>query len=291
MPARDAALAVLTSVIWGLGFIAGRIALDDFSPAQLTALRFIVACLPTLLIPPPRLPWITLALIGMTLFAGQFLLLFHAFALGLPPGLASVTQQAQAFFTVLLAATFLREIPDRRQCFALVAGLAGLVLIGSTTGSELRVAALALALGGAFSWAIGNLLVKREQVPVLPLMLWCSLVPPAPALALSAWLDDGPSLIAALTAASWSALGAVLYLGVLATPVAYALWSGLLRRHPAGRVAPFALIAPCTGVLAAVAVYGEQFAPVRVAGMVLILVGLAAIVLPGRARPTRPDRR
>ena len=48
MKPADAALAVLTSVIWGLAFVATRIALDSFSPPQLTALRFLIACLPVL---------------------------------------------------------------------------------------------------------------------------------------------------------------------------------------------------------------------------------------------------
>jgi drug/metabolite transporter (DMT)-like permease len=56
-----------------------------------------------------------LGMIGPTLFAGQFLLLFFAFEAGLPPGLASITQQMQVFFTVLLSATFLGDVPTRRQ--------------------------------------------------------------------------------------------------------------------------------------------------------------------------------
>jgi len=58
-------------------------------------------------------------LIGLTLFTGQFLLLFFAFARGLPAGVASVTQQMQAFFTVLLAALFLRDLPGRTQMIGL----------------------------------------------------------------------------------------------------------------------------------------------------------------------------
>ena len=54
----------------------------------------------------------------MTLFTGQFLLLFFAFAQGMPPGLASVSQQMQAFFTVLLAAVFLGDAPTRRRASA-----------------------------------------------------------------------------------------------------------------------------------------------------------------------------
>jgi O-acetylserine/cysteine efflux transporter len=60
----------------------------------------------------PAFRWTTLLGIGLTLFAGQFLLLFFAIKLGLPPGVASITQQMQAFFTVLLGALFLQERPS-----------------------------------------------------------------------------------------------------------------------------------------------------------------------------------
>jgi len=165
-------LAALTSVVWGLAFVAVKLGLDSFSAPQLTALRFPIAALPVVLVRRPRISWTLLALIGLTLFTGQFLLLFFAFALGLPPGLASVTQQTQAFFTVALAAAFLGDRPTRRQCAGMVAALGGLALIGSSPGEDLRPLALALALGGALSWAVGNMLVKRAAgVPIFP--SWC----------------------------------------------------------------------------------------------------------------------
>jgi len=112
MTRSDMLLAALTSIIWGLAFPASVIGLQSFSPAQLTAIRFLIACLPILLVPRPKLPWLLIALIGLTLFTGQFLLLFWALTQGLPSGLASVSQQMQAFFTVLLAAVFLRDMPS-----------------------------------------------------------------------------------------------------------------------------------------------------------------------------------
>jgi len=96
MPLRDMVLAALTSMVWGFAFIATRIALDSFSAPQLTALRFLIAALPVLFVPRPKIAWSSLVLIGLTLFTGQFLLLFFAFAAGMPPGLASVSQQMQA---------------------------------------------------------------------------------------------------------------------------------------------------------------------------------------------------
>jgi O-acetylserine/cysteine efflux transporter len=274
-------LAALTSVIWGLAFAAVKVGLESFSAPQLTAIRFLIACVPVLWVPRPQMSWTSIALIGLTLFAGQFMLLFFAYARGLPPGLASVSQQMQAFFTVVLAAFFLRDLPSLRQCAGMAIAFAGLALIGWTTGADLDPAALGLALAGAFSWAIGNVLVKRAaSVPIFPLVVWASLVPPLPALLVSSIRDQRPSLLDAVGSASWLSIGAAAYLGVMATVVAYAGWGSLLQRYPTATVAPFALIAPCTGVLSSALIFREVFSPVRYAGMALIVGGLAVIVLP-----------
>jgi O-acetylserine/cysteine efflux transporter len=288
MRPADAALAVLTSVIWGLAFVATKIALESFSPPQLTALRFMIACLPALLLPRPRISWPLLILIGSTLFTGQFLLLFFAFANGLPPGVASVTQQMQAFFTVFLAAVFLGDVPSARQCAGMAVALVGLVLIGSTVDAQLTVLGLGLAMGGALSWAVGNVLVKRTRgTSMFALMAWLSLMPPIPALAVSAVYDHEPFLVPQLLHASWTSLVAALYLGAIATTLAYAIWGRLLARYSAAQVAPFALIAPCVGVAGSALIFGEAFGAVRSVGMLFILAGLAAIVLPVRYKAFR----
>jgi len=287
MTTRDMILATLTSVIWGFAFVAVKFALDSFSAPRLVAIRFLIAALPVFLVPRPKIGWPSIAMIGMTLFAGQFLLLFFAYAQGLPPGLASVTQQMQVFFTVLLAAAFLRDLPTLRQCAGLTIAFAGLALIGSTAGSDLRPAALAMALAGAFSWAVGNILVKRaSDVPIFPLVVWSSLIPPLPALVISGVFDRRLPLLDAVAGASWLSIGAAVYLGAIATIFAYAAWGGLLQRNPSAAVAPFALLAPCTGILSSAVIFGEIPSPMRCAGMALILAGLAVIALPaGQWRP------
>ena len=288
MSPRDMLLAALSSVIWGLGFVAIKIGLESFSAPQLTAVRFLIAGLPALVVPRPRVSWWSIGLIGLTLFTGQFLLLFFAYAQGMPPGLASVSQQMQAFFTVLLAAVFLRERPTRRQGAGMAVAFAGLALIGLTVGLDLKLTALGLALAGAFSWAVGNVLVKRQpDVPVFPLVVWASLVPPLPSILLAGGVEP---LVAAARGASWASLAAAAYLGVLATVLAYALWGRLLQRYSAAAVAPFALLAPCAGVVSSALVFREVFSPVRYAGMALILGGLAIAVAPAR-RPSPGEPR
>lgn len=288
---RDMFLAVLTSVIWGVGFVVAKVGLESFSASQMTALRFLMVSVFVVMVPRPKLPWLSLIMIGATLFTGQFLLLFFAFTHGMPPGLASVSQQTQAFFTVLLSAAFLRDMPGARQLIGMAIAFAGLALIAMTVGSDLNLVGLGLAVAGAFSWAVGNVLVKRApKVPMFPLVIWCSLVPPLPALLLSSVYDQ-QSVVEAAVNASWLSIGALLYSGFLAIAVAYAAWGHLLQRYPAAVVAPFGLLTPCTGVVASKLIFGEVFSPARYAGMALILCGLAIIVLPLQMLTLIPARR
>lgn len=268
-------------VIWGLGFVLTRIALDSFSPPQLTALRFLIAAVPVLFLPRPRLPWPTLIAVGLTLFTGQFLLQFFAIAQGVLPGLASLLVQTQALFTILFAAVALREMPTKRQRSGIAVAFAGLVLIVLTVGHDLTVLGFCLALGSAISWGVGNVLLKRiGDVEMLDLVVWLSLVPPAPGLALSLVVDGPTALPRAVWSAAWASLAAALYLGLVATILAYAIWGRLLRSYPAAVVTPFALLIPFVGAFASALVFGERFGVLRVAGMALVLLGIAVIVLP-----------
>lgn len=280
MTLRDMMLASLVSVIWGLAFVFTAFGLESFSAPQLTALRFAIAALPALVLPRPAIGWPLLIGTGLFLFAGQFLLLFFAYRAGLPPGLASIAVQMHVFFTVALAAVLLHERPTGPQIAGMTIALLGLVLIGLTVGRDLPPLALILVLTGALSWAVGNLLIKRiGNTSVLPLMAWLSLVAPLPALALSLLIDDTPIWTALLHTTPRSLLGA-LYLGAVATIGGYGLWSYLLTRYAAATVAPFALLSPLTGVIAAAVVFGERFPTLRYAGMALILLGLAVVLGP-----------
>jgi O-acetylserine/cysteine efflux transporter len=274
------ALVLLVVVIWGLAFVATRLALDDFSPPQLTALRFLVAAVPALLLPRPPVSWRALTAVGLSLFTGQFLFQFFGIALGTPPGLASIVVQTQALFTILFAALTLRERPTFRQWTGTAVAFTGLAVIATTVGGDLTVVGLGLTALSAVSWGIGNVLVKRlPPVDTLHLMVWLSLVPPLPSLALSALLE-GPGALwrSALPGASWLGLGATLYLGLVATVLAYAIWGHLLRRYPAATVAPFALLIPFVAAYASSLVFGERFGTLRLAGMALVLLGLVVIV-------------
>jgi len=288
----DVALALVTVVLWGAAFVATRIGLDSFSPAQLVALRFLIAAAPVLFVGRPPVAWPVLIAGGLTLYAGQFLCQFFGIASGMPPGLASLVVQTQALFTVLFAALVLRERPTARQWLGLGVASTGLVVIGATAhtggtaGSALTLLGFGLTLVSPISFAIGNVYLKKIGAQTiggttdLAVVAWMSLVPPLPALVLSLVFDGAGDIPRAVVAAPSAGWVAALSLGVLATVVAYTIWGTLLRRYPVATVAPFALLVPFVGALSSALVLGERFGPLRLLGMACVLVGLAVIVLP-----------
>jgi O-acetylserine/cysteine efflux transporter len=277
----DVALAMVTVVLWGVAFVATRLGLDDFSPPQLVVLRFGVAALPALFLARPAVSWSMLVAAGMTLFAGQFLFQFFGIVYGTPVGVAALIVQTQALFTVLFAALVLRERPTGRQVAGLVVAFSGLVVIAATAGHDLTLLGFGLTMISPISFGIGNILLKKMGATAdLALTSWLSLAPLLPALALSVLLDGPDGFVRAMSSATWLGWGAALFLGVVATALAYSIWGNLLRRHPVATVAPFALLVPFVGALSSALVFGERFGPVRLAGMACVFAGLAVIVLP-----------
>ena len=283
MKPADVFLAVIVAVIWGLGFVASRLALDELSPALMTALRFAIAALPCLFVRRPNVSWTVLAAISGTLFLGQFLAQSWAIAHSVPVGLASVIVQSQALFTVAFAAVAFREIPTRLQITGIGVAAIGLLMICGTVGFDFSAGAFAVLLISPVSFAIGNLLLRRARdVPMFDLFAWLCLVPPLPLLALALVVDGPQATWQSLWQMSPTGLASMLFIGVISTCVAYWLWGRLLRDHAAAQVVPFALLVPFIGAGASSIVFGERFGPLRLSGMLTVVFGIAIMLLSKR---------
>src|SRR5450755_3226060 len=276
----DVFLAVLVAVIWGLGFVASRLALDELSPALMTAMRFAIAAAPCLVVPRPKVPWTVLIAISGTLFLGQFLAQSWAIAQGVPVGLASVIVQSQALFTVAFAVLAFREIPTAMQVAGIAVAALGLLMICGTVGFDFSVGAFAVLMISPVSFAIGNLLLRQaREVPMFDLFAWLCLAAAIPLLALTLVVDGPQATWHSLIHMSPAGLVCMLALGGVSTSIAYWLWGRLLRDYPAAQVVPFALLVPFVGSAASSIVFGERFGPLRLAGMVTVIGGIAFMLL------------
>src|SRR3954452_24574866 len=283
MKQTDVSLAVLVAVIWGLAFVASRIALDELSPALMTALRFAVAAVPCLFVRKPDVSWTVLIAISGTLFLGQFLAQAYAIAHGVPVGLTSVVVQSQALFTIGFAALAFREMPSMMQTLGIGIATIGLLMICGTVGYDFSVGAFAVLMIAPVTFAVGNLLLRQARnVPMFDLFAWLCLVPPLPLLALAFAIDGPVATWHSLLNMSPTGWASMLFVGAISTSIAYWLWGRLLRDHTAAQVVPFALLVPFVGSAAASVVFGETFGPLRLAGMVTVIGGIAIMLLSKR---------
>ena len=283
MKPADICIAVMVTVIWGLAFVASRIALDEFSPELMTALRFAIAAVPCLFVRKPKLSWSLLIAISSTLFLGQFLAQAFAIADGVPVGLSSVIVQSQALFTIGFAAIAFRELPTPMQTVGIGIAAIGLLMICGTVGYDFSAGAFAVLLISPISFAVGNLLLRRANgVPMFDLFAWLCLAAAIPLFALTLVTNGPQPTWQALVHMSLTGLLCMLGLGAVSTSIAYWLWGRLLRDYPAAQVVPFALLVPFVGSWASSIMFGEKFGPLRLAGMITVVGGIAVMLLARR---------
>jgi O-acetylserine/cysteine efflux transporter len=271
MPVRHVLLGFAIAVVWGVNFVFVHVGLADFPPLLFVALRFTIVAFPAVLfVRRPAVPLRWLIGVGVFLCSGQFALLFVAMDQGLPAGLASLVLQMQVLFTIALAVAVLGERPRPAQVAGALIALVGMAVIALGRGGNVPLGALLLSIGAAASWGVGNICTRKAQAEdPLALLVWASLVPPLPLAALSLALGEGAPSIGV------GGLLALLYVVVGATFFGFGSWVWLMRRHPASRVAPFALLVPPVGIGAAWVSLGEQPNTAELVGAGVVLVGLA----------------
>lgn len=278
MPLKDVLAALVVISVWGVNFVVIKLGLTEIPPLLLGALRFSLVAFPAVFfIKRPALPWTTVFWYGLTISLGQFVFLFTALYVGMPAGLASLVLQAQAFFTVFIAAVVWRERIQRHNLLGLAIAVVGLVLIGlgPQTGS-VPVLGFALTLLAALSWATGNLVVKSAgKADMVSLVVWGALVPPLPFFVLSLLLEGPQAIQHSLANISYVGVLVVVYLALVATIVGYVLWGRLLSRHPVSKVAPLSLLVPFIGLVTAAWFLDEHLALIQWLGAVAVMLGLS----------------
>lgn len=277
MSPADILIAILVVSIWGFNFVVIKLGLQDLPPILFTALRFIFAALPLVFfIKRPAIPWKLLAAYGLFQFALQFTLLFSGIQLGLPPGLASLVIQLQAFFTIGLAILFLGERPLITQWAGALIAFSGMALVASQLEDKATIIGFLLVIAGGFSWALANIVTKKiGKVNPVALVVWGSLLA-APPLVFASLLVEGPAAwVEAAHRLSWLSVGAVLFQSYPNTILGFGIWSMLMRRYPTATIAPFTLLVPVFGMLSATLILDEALQWWKIAAGVLVLSGLA----------------
>jgi DME family drug/metabolite transporter len=173
-----------------------------------------------------------------------------------------------------------RRAPGRAWAAATALACGGVALLAlAGGGSEVSAPGVALAVGAGASYAAFTLASKRlldaghGVEPVMARMFGLGALLLLPVLVLGdlSWV------------ATPGGAAMALWLGAVPTAIAYLLFARGLRHLPANEVATLTLGEPVTAAVLGAVVLGERPGAIAVAGIALILAGLAVLAL--RRRP------
>ncbi len=287
-------LFLVLVVCWGLNYPFVNVGLEHASPLWLAMLRAGTGALATLAVVTAYRGWGSLdgagrrdaLLLGIPNTAVFFGLWFWA-AGSVLPGIAAVVIYTFPLWVALLSPVFLGSRLGPRHWVSVAVGFVGVALIsqlGESGGSKVSVEAIVLLLAAAIAWAVGTVLFQRRFRPAQMLEAnGFQLIGGAVALgAATLTVARTP-----LPTASVPLVESVLWLGLLGTATAYAIWFWLLGRTPAATLSAYVFLVPVVALAASVAYFGERLSILQVAGVGLVLVSIYGI---GRARaaPVRP---
>ena len=290
---------ILLAFVWGLSFLAMRLALDEIGPLTVALHRvgwaalvlWIVLALRRLPIPLSPRVWLAFAVMGALNNVIPFSLIAWG-QLTIETGLASILNASTALWGVTVAAILLPEEQlTPRRTVGVILGFAGvLVAIGwQALGtfdirslSQLAVLAAGLSYAFAGAWARKRLNHLPPEVSATGMLTSSTLL-----LFPLVWLVEGPPTLD-LTLRSW--IG-IVYVSTMATAVAYLLYYRLIRAAGSGNTMLVTLLLIPVGIIAGAVVLNESLGPNAFMGFALIALGLA--VLDGRLlgkKRLAPDR-
>lgn len=263
-------------VIWGLGFTFAKVAFvfTDFPPILLIAFRFALTTLVLIwFVKPPRgymhrIFWI--AFISATI---QYALTFTGLN-GLNASTAIIVVQLEFPFMALMAAIVFKDHLSWHQIAGVALAFLGIAMIAGQPQSQADLRPVLLVIGGAFTWAVGQIMIKKldGQVSGFTLIAWVALFA-TPQLFLASWIFETGQM-QAIQSTNWIGWAVVVYLGLVMTALGYGIWYHLLGKYRITQVGPYLLLLPVTSISGSMIILGERLTPIELLGAIVVISGI-----------------
>ena len=285
MKPLDTLSAISVAIIWGMGFVIAKAAMEHFSPILLMALRFTLTalCMIWFFRPDPKL-FNKLFWIAFVSAAVQYSLTYTGVS-GIDASTAALLIQLEVPFGILMAALFLGDKLTIRQGVGVSLAFGGAILIVGEPKLANDMRYLLMVIGGGFAWSLGQIMIKMLGVSGGFSLISSVAVFAAPQLFIASYLLEDNQINQIITAspAVWTA---VVYLGLVMTALGYAMWYRLLGLYDINMVIPFLLLLPVASVIGGYLFLDEVLTTKIALGGLLALAGVAIITL--RIKRSKP---
>ena len=278
MKPLDTLSAISVAVIWGMGFVIAKAAMEHFSPILLMALRFTLTalCMIWFFRPDPKL-FNKLFWIAFVSAAIQYSLTFTGVS-GIDASTAALLIQLEVPFAILLAAVVLGDKLTIRQGVGVSLAFCGAILIVGEPKLADNMRYVLMVIGGGFAWSLGQIMIKMMGVSGGFSLISSVAVFAAPQLFIASYLLEDNQIDQIITA-SPAAWAAVVYLGLVMTTLGYAMWYRLLGLYDVNMVMPFLLLLPVASVIGGYLFLDEILTTKIAIGGLLALAGVAIITV------------
>jgi drug/metabolite transporter (DMT)-like permease len=282
-------LFLIVTLTWGLTWYAIHLQLGLTPDAVSIFLRFAVAagCMWLGLIATRRVRGATVqqhawfAVMGLTLFSGNFLLLYAA-EHDVPSGLVSVVFSMATLFNAVNQWVFRSIRPSRRILLGAFLGIAGVICLFAdqitAPGGGHYLRGIGLALGGTYAFSLGNLASGRATADGTTLgnaiargMSWGVLI------LATVILLQGHSFLPHVSAAY---LWGLAYLALIGSVVGFLAYLSLVARIGPARAAYATVVTPVVALVISALLEGYVWKPFALAGISMVLMGNLVMFVP-----------
>jgi len=285
-PATSARLLlVVLSLIWGLTWVAMRVALDEVTPWTMRTIGYIFGL--TFLLLWALAQHRSLGLQRGRDWAHVFMAslfnvvgfgIFSAFAiLDAATSRVIIVVYSMPVWASLMAWIVLRERIGLNAAAGLILCLTGLsILVGPVIGVD-SLNGLMLAMGCSLCWAGGTVYMKWAAIrgDIVAITAW------QVALGIIAMFSmrlafDGPPTFEPLAMRTWLAIA---FAGFLGSGLAYAIWFSIIDKVPTSTAALGVLTNPVVGVVGAIIILGDRPPLPDLIGFAFIFAAAACVLL------------
>ncbi|WP_338787785.1 DMT family transporter [Metabacillus sp. FJAT-53654] len=279
-------LMLFLCIIWGFNFVIMKLGNDVFPPVLFAAFRFLLGAIVLFgltyikKIPLPgkrELKWYILCGFLQTTY---FNIAIQISLNYISAGLTSVLTYSMPLFLSLMAHYF---IPGEKLTVSKIIGIS-IGIVGLFLAMDIQfggnIWAPILALSSAVTWALSSLIFKKklQGCDTVQFTTWQMGAGAIGLFMYSISFEHGQS--------HWSLMAVVylLYSGILASALAFVIWSHILSKMEASKASISLLIVPVVGTLSGILFLNEDLNAITLIGIILVLLGVWLVNYTGSAR-------
>jgi drug/metabolite transporter (DMT)-like permease len=277
-------LLVLTMMVWGSTFMVTKELIAVWPPFTVAFVRVVVGTLVLLPFalsrktPGVRLPWPTIWLMGF-IGVALYYLVFNLAMVYVSASQGALVQASIPAMTALVAVLWLRERATAMRWLGIALSVGGVLIVFSGSASDGAGSSLfgsLLMFASVVCWGLYTALAKRaadfDSLVITVAVTGTGsllLLPLAGYEVIAANLASGG--LPPLPPIGWIEL---LYLGGIASGVAYLLYNASLRHLDASEVGVYTNLIPIVGVLCGVVVLGDPLSARAIVGGLVVMFGV-----------------